>query len=108
MEALLRRPGRWRLIDDASRLPLPSRKMLLRWSTPVKKHELHRHRGHGSGGQVIRRGDNRLLYESGNRDEMVDAPDEFRIDRDPNHHLAFGGMAGISARVQISREFEIA
>ena len=32
-----------------------------------------------------------LLYQSANRDETVfDAPDEFRIDRDPNPHLAFG------------------
>jgi cytochrome P450 family 142 subfamily A polypeptide 1 len=32
-----------------------------------------------------------LLYQSANRDEDVfDAPDEFRIDRDPNPHLAFG------------------
>jgi cytochrome P450 len=32
-----------------------------------------------------------LLYQSANRDEEVfDAPDEFRVDRDPNPHLAFG------------------
>jgi cytochrome P450 len=32
-----------------------------------------------------------LLYQSANRDEDVfDAPDEFRVDRDPNPHLAFG------------------
>jgi cytochrome P450 family 142 subfamily A polypeptide 1 len=32
-----------------------------------------------------------LLYQSANRDEDVfEDPDEFRIDRDPNPHLAFG------------------
>ncbi|HZM40566.1 MAG TPA: cytochrome P450 [Acidimicrobiales bacterium] len=32
-----------------------------------------------------------LLYQSANRDEDVfDAPDDFRIDRDPNPHLGFG------------------
>jgi cytochrome P450 family 142 subfamily A polypeptide 1 len=32
-----------------------------------------------------------MLYQSANRDEDVfDAPDEFRVDRDPNPHLAFG------------------
>jgi cytochrome P450 family 142 subfamily A polypeptide 1 len=32
-----------------------------------------------------------LLYQSANRDEDVfDAPDEFRVDRNPNSHLAFG------------------
>ena len=32
-----------------------------------------------------------MLYQSANRDETVfDAPDELRLDRDPNPHLAFG------------------
>src|SRR5690606_23533979 len=32
-----------------------------------------------------------MLYQSANRDEDVfDAPDEFRVDRDPNPHLGFG------------------
>jgi cytochrome P450 len=32
-----------------------------------------------------------LMYLSGNRDEAAfDAPHEFRVDRDPNRHVAFG------------------
>jgi cytochrome P450 len=32
-----------------------------------------------------------LLYQSANRDaDVFDAPDEFRIDRKPNKHIAFG------------------
>ena len=32
-----------------------------------------------------------MLYQSANRDDAVfDAPDEFRVDRDPNPHLGFG------------------
>jgi cytochrome P450 len=32
-----------------------------------------------------------MLYQSANRDEDVfDAPDEFRVDREPNPHLGFG------------------
>ncbi|HEX7948356.1 MAG TPA: cytochrome P450, partial [Phenylobacterium sp.] len=32
-----------------------------------------------------------LCYASGNRDEAVfEAPDDFRVDRKPNKHLAFG------------------
>jgi cytochrome P450 len=32
-----------------------------------------------------------LLYQSANRDEDVfEAPDELRVDRDPNPHVAFG------------------
>jgi cytochrome P450 len=43
-------------------------------------------------GQKIREGEAMcLFYPSANRDEEVfDAPFEFRIDRKPNPHLAFG------------------
>jgi cytochrome P450 family 142 subfamily A polypeptide 1 len=43
-------------------------------------------------GQEIRQGDVLLsLYPSANRDaDVFDAPDEFRVDRAPNLHLAFG------------------
>jgi len=43
-------------------------------------------------GQKIRAGESMcLFYPSANRDEDVfDAPFEFRIDRNPNRHLAFG------------------
>jgi cholest-4-en-3-one 26-monooxygenase len=53
-----------------------------------------------------------LLYQSANRDEAVfDAPDEFRIDRDPNPHLAFGigthyCLGANLARAEITVVFE--
>jgi len=52
--------------------------------TPVEDFELR--------GRKIRAGESMcLLYPSANRDEDVfDAPFEFRIDREPNRHLAFG------------------
>ncbi len=32
-----------------------------------------------------------LLYQSANRDaDVFDAPEEFRLDRKPNRHIAFG------------------
>ena len=45
------------------------------------------------GGKEIKAGDPVVLwYISGNRDEShFEAPDEFRIDRTPNEHIAFGG-----------------
>jgi cytochrome P450 family 142 subfamily A polypeptide 1 len=49
--------------------------------------ETHDYKGHRfeEGQKVL------MLYQSANRDEDVfDAPDEFRIDRDPNPHLGFG------------------
>jgi cytochrome P450 len=52
--------------------------------TVTEDHELH--------GQTLRAGDKVLmLYQSANRDDRVfDAPDELRVDRDPNPHLGFG------------------
>jgi cytochrome P450 family 142 subfamily A polypeptide 1 len=52
--------------------------------TVTRDHEFH--------GQQLRADDKVLiLYQSANRDERVfDAPDEFRVDRDPNPHLGFG------------------
>jgi cytochrome P450 len=65
---------------------------ILRWTTPVRvlrrvvtsDTELH--------GRKLRAGDSvLLLYVSANRDERVFAdPFAFRIDRQPNEHLAFG------------------
>jgi cytochrome P450 len=64
----------------------------IRWATPVKHFmrtaaadvELH--------GQTIRKGDWVMLaYHSANRDELVfDAPEEFKIDRRRDQHVAFG------------------
>ena len=52
--------------------------------TVTEDHELHG-KGLREGNRVL------LLYQSANRDERVfDAPDQFRVDRDPNPHLAFG------------------
>jgi len=49
-------------------------------------------RGHELHGKQLAEGDKVLvLYQSANRDDRVfEAPDEFRIDRDPNPHLGFG------------------
>jgi cholest-4-en-3-one 26-monooxygenase len=52
--------------------------------TVTEDHTLH--------GRELKRGDQVLmLYQSANRDERVfDEPDELRLDRDPNPHVAFG------------------
>jgi cholest-4-en-3-one 26-monooxygenase len=65
---------------------------IVRYVTPVLSFmrtvtEAHTYRGvdFEAGDRVF------LLYQSANRDEDVfDAPDDFRVDRDPNPHLAFG------------------
>jgi cytochrome P450 len=82
LEKLRRDPG---LIDSAV-------EEIVRWTspviqfcrTPVEDVEIR--------GQKIRAGENLcLFYPSANRDEDVfDAPDTFRVDRQPNPHLGFG------------------
>ncbi len=113
-EALLRRPHLYRqLVAHPERLPDAIEEML-RWTTPVKNMNRTATEDTVVGGQQIRRGDKLLLlYESGNRDERVfAAPDEFRIDRNPNHHLAFGGygrhfcLGANLARLEIRVMFE--
>ena len=52
--------------------------------TITKDHELH--------GKQLKEGQRVILmYQSANRDERVfESPDDFRVDRDPNPHVAFG------------------
>ncbi len=64
----------------------------IRWTTPVRHFMRSAAADTTLHGQAIAKGDWLMLcYPSGNRDEAVfEAPDEFRIDRSPNRHLAFG------------------
>jgi len=89
---LLRHPDQRRqLVDDVTLLPNAIEEML-RWTAPVKNMartvtadtEFH--------GAQLRQGEKIiLLFESANFDEAVFGdPDNFRIDRVPNNHLAFG------------------
>ncbi|OBK37715.1 cytochrome [Mycobacterium sp. 1165196.3] len=92
IEQLLRNRDQWeRLRRDRSLLTGAVEEML-RWTSPIKNMcrtlaaatEFHGTRL--SVGEKIL-----LLFESANFDETVfENPDEFRIDRQPNNHLAFG------------------
>jgi cytochrome P450 len=64
----------------------------IRWTTPVKTFMRSATEDTEIGGRAIAKGDWMMLcYASGNRDEAVfEAPFEFRPDRKPNRHLAFG------------------
>lgn len=80
-----------KLLDDPS-LTDTAVDEIVRYVTPVLSFcrtvtETHDYKGHTfeAGQKVL------MLYQSANRDEDVfDAPDEFRVDRDPNPHLGFG------------------
>lgn len=91
-EQLLRHPEQWeRLTGDGTLVPGAVEEML-RWTSPVKNmartvladNEFH--------GTQLREGEKMLLlFESANFDESVFGdPENFRIDRNPNSHLAFG------------------
>ena len=64
----------------------------VRWVTPVKHFMRTAVEDYEIRGQTIKAGESvMLLYPSANRDdEVFDAPFEFRVDRRPNRHLAFG------------------
>jgi len=64
----------------------------IRWSTPVRHFMRSAAADTTLNGQAIAKGDWLMLcYPSGNRDEAVfEDPNEFRVDRSPNRHVAFG------------------
>jgi cytochrome P450 len=65
---------------------------IVRYVSPVMSFSRTVTEDHELRGQTLKAGDKVLmLYQSANRDEDVfEAPDEFRVDRDPNPHLGFG------------------
>jgi cholest-4-en-3-one 26-monooxygenase len=93
MHALFRHPDELaKLQADPSLLDSATEEML-RYSAPVMYFRRTVTEPVELGGKQLAVGDPVVLwYISANRDEKYfDAPDEFRIDRAPNEHLAFGG-----------------
>jgi len=90
--AFLEHPGEWeQLRRDPSLLPSAVEE-ILRWTSPVVHFARTATADVELSGQKIRAGDAlALFYASANRDEAVFGdPEAFRIERRPNHHLAFG------------------
>jgi cholest-4-en-3-one 26-monooxygenase len=91
--ALFEHPdARRRLLDDRDLLT-PAVEEMLRWGSVVMHFRRTATRDHVLHDRKIRDGDKVVLwYISANRDEDVfDDPFEFRVDRSPNEHIAFGG-----------------
>ncbi|WP_235078974.1 cytochrome P450 [Amycolatopsis orientalis] len=90
--AVLGETDQWDRLAAEPGLLKPGIEEMLRWTSPVinmrrtalTDTELH--------GKTVRAGDKVVLwFSSANRDERVfDEPDTFRLDRDPNRHVAFG------------------
>jgi len=92
MIAFLEHPGEWeklRRLPGALDLAIEE---VVRWVTPVIQFCRTPLRDYTLRGRTIRAGQNAcLFYPSANRDEEVfEDPDVFRVDRNPNRHLAFG------------------
>jgi cytochrome P450 len=86
---------------------------IIRFVSPVLSFTRTATEDHELAGKQIKAGDRvLLLYQSANRDETVfEAPDEFRIDRSPNPHLAFGAgphycLGANLARLEVRTVFE--
>jgi unspecific monooxygenase len=93
--ALFRNPAALDRLRAEPELVPPAIEELMRWDTPLQLFErwvLEDVEVHGV--RVPKGAELGLVFGSANRDPAVfDAPDELRIDRDPNPHLTFG--AGI-------------
>ncbi len=95
LHALLTHPEQMRKlrdnIHDEELVKLAVEEMI-RWTTPVAQFARTATRDCQLRGKQISKGDALcLFYASANFDEAIfDAPFEFRIDRKPNRHLAFG------------------
>jgi cytochrome P450 family 142 subfamily A polypeptide 1 len=106
MEALLRDPEQQRkLVEDPGLVPTAVEEML-RWVTPIQNMNRTAVRDVELGGETIREGERvLLLYPSANRDARVFGPDagRFRVDRQPNEHLAFGHGAHFCLGASLAR-----
>jgi cholest-4-en-3-one 26-monooxygenase len=92
-EQLLRHRDQWdRLVASPDELLPGAIEEMLRWSSPVKNMCRTLTQDTTFHGTELRSGEKiMLMFESANFDEAAfDAPEQFRIDRNPNSHLAFG------------------
>jgi hypothetical protein len=92
MRAFLEHPDQFERLRRHPELLDSAVEEVIRWSSPVNHMKRQVTEDYELRGQKLRAGDWLVLfYASANRDEEVfEAPFEFRIDRKPNPHLAFG------------------
>jgi cholest-4-en-3-one 26-monooxygenase len=92
MLAFIENPGEWEKLRRNPGLLDSAVEEIVRWTSPVIQFARTPNRDYELRGQQIRAGQNCcLFYPSANRDEEVFPDgDAFRIDRQPNDHIAFG------------------
>ena len=106
--ALLKNPEQMKKltdnIDDEDLMKLAVEEMI-RWTTPVSQFSRTATRDYELRGKQIKQGDCMgLFYASANRDEEIFGdPFNFRVDRQPNRHLAFGTGPHICLGILLAR-----
>jgi cytochrome P450 len=91
-------------IDNEDLMKLAVEEMI-RWTTPVSQFSRTASRDYQLRGKQIKEGDCLgLFYASANRDEEIFGdPFNFRVDRQPNRHLAFGTGPHICLGILLAR-----
>jgi cytochrome P450 len=92
IHALAEHPAEYENLKRNPALATTAVEEIVRWVSPVNYMKRVVAEDLEFRGQKLRRGENLILfYASANRDERVfEDPYTFRVDRDPNPHLAFG------------------
>jgi len=92
MAAFAEFPDQWQLVLDHPEHLATLPDEIVRYVSPVISFARTATADTELRGEKVREGEKVvMLYQSANRDaEVFDAPDELRIDRSPNDHLAFG------------------
>ncbi len=92
LHALLERPDQMKKLRDNPEFIPTMVEESIRWVTPVKHFMRTATEDYQLRDKTVEAGQSvMLLYPSANRDEDVfESPFEFRVDRRPNRHLAFG------------------
>ncbi len=109
--ALIENPDQLRRLQDEPALLKSGIEEMLRWTSPIIHFARTASRDVDFHGTTIREGEHvALFYPSANRDEDVfDEPYAFRVDRNPNRHLAFGVGEHFCAGAHVARlELEMA
>lgn len=106
IEALAHDPDQLRRVRDDPTLIPNLVDEALRWTSPVKHFIRRATQDYILRGRHIRAGDRlMLLYQSANRDaDVFDDPDSFRVDRNPNRHLAFGHGAHVCIGMYLAKQ----
>jgi cytochrome P450 len=90
--AFIQNPDQWRKLQENPDLLNPAVEEVIRWVAPINHFFRTAAQDCEIRGKSVQAGHALMMvYPSGNRDEEAfSEPNAFRIDRQPNKHLAFG------------------